>query len=1586
MKSRRRLDSISFATRIRRRRLFERLEDRTLLAVLSPVSDTSLFPNSAVVQLNSAWDSNGNGELDPPAFNSTGELTNGDRLTTCSGAMISRYQVLTAAHCVFDPEYGGMAKWTFAHPGRSSHWDRPFGEARALYWNVPNSYLSNTSDYFDVAVIALDRNIGDETGWFGLKAIEEPRDPGPNFPFRPQPLNFHVNVLHYPAKHQYAGQDLSGSRQFQGDTHYTLFPESWVIPGLDPQYFINMKNMWTAKGSSGAPLFNDEHQIIGVLHGGADIPLGQSGTDYYTKFNGSQAFPLWWIKDALAANPTPIDRPSLVNRDAWQGDPEMNLKTLRVGVGQEVTVDAPILNVGTSEALNVKVRFRLSNDKQYDSSDILLGDVVIPRIAAFSEKIASFKTEMPQHSEGTERHIVWAIDPLNTITERTPLYLNRILLKGAAAESHYGHNVTVRYADDRQEPNDTRSSATLLPPGQWLSTAYAPGVQFDTDFYKVVVPVGHSVLSAKLTFNHQWGDIDLDLQDATGTRLASSQGYGNVEQLQWLVTPGTYFLRVYHGNNGNLYDLRWESAPAADLAANNISVTSQPLEAGREFDVRFQVTNSTAGPASTYEAAVYLSRDASIDPNTDILIGRKVLPALSGSSNSSQQTIAARLPAAAHKFWNGDGTYYVGVFVDSQKAITESDESNNYDQAIGTDIASLQVVVHPYGTFTTTTVSNNFIATPQFDAWRGNLTKVEVLVTIATGLTGSSVMPPTGVAPIPDAHGFDLTVGPIRIQGVTAAIPAFTNQSHLHPIVAGGGSASFSGSQLASFRNGTQRWDLPGNARTLAGYAGHTHSIDSLQFIVTTKFYFDPPPSDLQAVSLSLNAPSIINAKEGEKYDVDYQVINSGTGPAPRFDIGIYISPDPIITREDTRIGWDTVELGLPASATYSRRQTLGVPRSSSDFWEGDGTYYIGMIIDIDNDAPESNEDNNANVGLGVDMGTIDVMVKPPGTEVVRLYTRDLVRIPKFEVPDSVLQRVEAWSYTATGFTNSGGSAIPGVPLFHTHLFEFQLGRFLFNSVALPADSGWPHSVAPATLARATWSASEVNDFLLADQVFNLPKPIVSSREMGHTHELIFADFDTEIWYYFDPLLEIAPLSISANSVPQPGNLLELNWSIEKLGNTSSSEFDAVIYLIHPDGYTQVEIGRKRNHATDAGDFVFTDSLDIQLPPIYDPIWSQAGVYSIKIQLEAIEGGSSLPMQPVAGEGIDTLSFQLALDREISPLHILAPRFEHLELETNGQEEVWLRVSPTHAGPLSLILTGSADQMVVYEVPTSLFAADGSYIENSILPYEVSRLTADPNQQPRLDLPVDTAFELLVRIAAPSKNTSLTIAHVLEVLGSTLVVHHNSPTDQFRTSMQGSPILEVNDLRYALSSLGVSHLQIPVGATANSTRLQPLAGISQELTISEHSAASFLLDLAGTIPTIHDGAIEFADFSSVIFPDSITPRLLRLASWQNMINRFDVNNDGLVSPTDALIVINQINRFPSSELPELVNDSNFPTRFFDANGDKRITPIDALVVVNYLNRRSAGEGELGAESILKLPASPATNSAFPGNPLKGLSK
>ena len=93
--------------------------------------------------------------------------------------------------------------------------------------------------------------------------------------------------------------------------------------------------------------------------------------------------------------------------------------------------------------------------------------------------------------------------------------------------------------------------------------------------------------------------------------------------------------------------------------------------------------------------------------------------------------------------------------------------------------------------------------------------------------------------------------------------------------------------------------------------------------------------------------------------------------------------------------------------------------------------------------------------------------------------------------------------------------------------------------------------------------------------------------------------------------------------------------------------------------------------------------------------------------------------------------------------------------------------------------------------------------------------------------------------------------------------------------------------------------------------------------------------------------------------------------WQNARNRFDVNNDGLVSPIDALLVINALNvRMPlTPELP----DPFIPVRYVDVSGDGLLSPIDALLVINELNRiRNSGEGE-STNATPGLPPSTQTN-------------
>ncbi|XZE55421.1 dockerin type I domain-containing protein [Planctomycetaceae bacterium SH139] len=102
----------------------------------------------------------------------------------------------------------------------------------------------------------------------------------------------------------------------------------------------------------------------------------------------------------------------------------------------------------------------------------------------------------------------------------------------------------------------------------------------------------------------------------------------------------------------------------------------------------------------------------------------------------------------------------------------------------------------------------------------------------------------------------------------------------------------------------------------------------------------------------------------------------------------------------------------------------------------------------------------------------------------------------------------------------------------------------------------------------------------------------------------------------------------------------------------------------------------------------------------------------------------------------------------------------------------------------------------------------------------------------------------------------------------------------------------------------------------------------------------------------------------------------RLTSpWTNPDDPFDVNDNGVVQPIDALIIINELNRGGAREL----DDSVSPPPYLDVTGDRRVTPLDALRVINFLNRTPApgggggtvgGGGAVGGEGEFGGPHDP----------------
>ena len=86
----------------------------------------------------------------------------------------------------------------------------------------------------------------------------------------------------------------------------------------------------------------------------------------------------------------------------------------------------------------------------------------------------------------------------------------------------------------------------------------------------------------------------------------------------------------------------------------------------------------------------------------------------------------------------------------------------------------------------------------------------------------------------------------------------------------------------------------------------------------------------------------------------------------------------------------------------------------------------------------------------------------------------------------------------------------------------------------------------------------------------------------------------------------------------------------------------------------------------------------------------------------------------------------------------------------------------------------------------------------------------------------------------------------------------------------------------------------------------------------------------------------------------------------NFLFPHDVDDDGSVTPLDALIVINHLNRGGDDSI-------SVGGQFHDVDDDSQVTPLDALILINDLNSKSAAPSGnnpiLSQSSVLSIPTS-----------------
>ncbi|MFC7440188.1 trypsin-like serine peptidase [Laceyella putida] len=87
---------------------------------------------------------------------------------SCSGFLIDPDTVATAGHCVYDPERKRWAEKVKVYPGRNGS-DAPYGYAEEVDLYTVDGWKNQGDENFDYGAIKLNREIGNEVGWFGYR-------------------------------------------------------------------------------------------------------------------------------------------------------------------------------------------------------------------------------------------------------------------------------------------------------------------------------------------------------------------------------------------------------------------------------------------------------------------------------------------------------------------------------------------------------------------------------------------------------------------------------------------------------------------------------------------------------------------------------------------------------------------------------------------------------------------------------------------------------------------------------------------------------------------------------------------------------------------------------------------------------------------------------------------------------------------------------------------------------------------------------------------------------------------------------------------------------------------------------------------------------------------------------------------------------------------------------------------------------------------------------------------------------------------------------------------------------------------------
>nr|MDJ0901198.1 CARDB domain-containing protein [Xenococcus sp. MO_188.B8] len=390
-----------------------------------------------------------------------------------------------------------------------------------------------------------------------------------------------------------------------------------------------------------------------------------------------------------------------------------------------------------------------------------------------------------------------------------------------------------------------------------------------------------------------------------------------------------------------------------DLTTKTFQVLPHSAHADDLVDVLFNIANDKDTHVEGVKVKFYLSRNSWISTG-DYEIGTYDIHSIDSGAHSGVIRTSLQLPAAPDKFWldDEDATYYIGALIDKNEAI-DLGSSAAYRQFHTHDAIDIKDLLIPdlkgdhfsVSSFTKDADGNikadiNFSLANHGDGYADNF-KVDFYLSNETDNRRHPIT--TDDYFIGSYEGGGLDSG--NSTGVTQQ--TFSLPNGFDEFWEGSGYYS-----LGMMINNS------GDTYESRRFDNNSNQKEGLDYSVNT--IFQESWVDLHAVNFDVRQEDVSTYQPGQNLTIDYAIRNDGLGYLSQdFNLDFYVSTDPDINTNDIYIGSQRYVNDLGAGDHARGTVDFILPDNFPTI--NNGRYYVGFMIDSDNEVPENNEFNNFN-------------------------------------------------------------------------------------------------------------------------------------------------------------------------------------------------------------------------------------------------------------------------------------------------------------------------------------------------------------------------------------------------------------------------------------------------------------------------------------------------------------------------------------------------------------------------------------------------------------------------------------------------